>query len=403
MQLFDTLRGQKAELPIPTDRPLTLYVCGVTPYDTTHVGHAHTFLIFDALIRYVRFRGGQVRYCQNVTDVDDPLFERARRDNIHWADLAKREVDQFVKDCRGLNLIAPDFFPKVSEEISGMIPIVDELVKRGSAYARNGQVYFDVSTEPTYGAMARLGGYAELLATANQRGNNPNDPNKDDPLDFVLWQSSKEDEPAWESPWGPGRPGWHIECTTMATRYLGPQLDIHGGGRDLIFPHHPSEIVQTEPYTGKRPFVDFWVHGGLAWLNGQKMSKSLGNLIFIRQALTEHHTDTIRWYLLSFPYREDFHYCREDVDFIDVKVRRMRAALSASGGNGTALDLSAERTQIIELMDDNLQFHIAIGVLDIMNRKLLDAAAAGQQIDAAKAQIREMATMLGFVSAEEIA
>jgi L-cysteine:1D-myo-inositol 2-amino-2-deoxy-alpha-D-glucopyranoside ligase len=398
MQLFDTLRGQKAELTIPTDRPLTLYVCGVTPYDTTHVGHAHTFLIFDLLIRYVRFRGGSVRYCQNVTDVDDPLFERARRDSIHWADLARREVDQFVKDCRGLNLIAPDFFPKVSEEIAGMVPIIERLVAVGAAYARNGYVYFDVSTEPTYGAMARLSGYEELLALANQRGNNPNDPNKDDPLDFILWQKSQADEPAWESPWGPGRPGWHIECTTMSTRYLGSQLDIHGGGRDLIFPHHPSEIVQTEPYTGIRPFTRFWVHGGLAWLNGQKMSKSLGNLIFIRDALKQHHADTIRWYLLTFPYREDFHYASEDVEFTDLKVKRMNAALAADSGSGSELDLGSEYRQVVELMDDNLQFHIALGVIDIMSRKIL-AAPTGTNLGLAKSQLQGIADLFGFVGA----
>lgn len=400
MQLFDTLRGQKAELAIPTDRPLTLYVCGVTPYDTTHIGHAHTFLIFDVLIRYIRFQGGSVRYCQNVTDVDDPLFERARRDNILWTDLVRREVDQFVKDCQGLNLIAPDYFPKVSEEIAGMLPIIERLVEVGAAYARNGHVYFDVSTEPSFGAMARLDGYAELLEMANQRGNNPDDPNKEDPLDFVLWQTSKEDEPAWDSPWGPGRPGWHIECTTMATRYLGPQLDIHGGGRDLIFPHHPAEIVQTEPYTGQRPFVKFWVHGGFAWLDGQKMSKSLGNIVFIRDALKQYRADTLRWYLLTFPYREDFHYSSEDVDYTNVKVDRLEAALKAVGGTGAELDLSSQRTHIIELMDDNLQFHVALGVLDIMGRQILDAATAGGSIITAQAQLREMAGMLGFLAAD---
>lgn len=399
MQLFDTLRGQKAELAIPPDRPITLYVCGVTPYDTTHIGHAHTFLIFDVLIRYIRFQGGSVRYCQNVTDVDDPLFERARRDSIHWADLAQREVDQFVKDCRGLNLTPPDFFPRVSEEIAGMIPIIERLIEVEAAYAKNGSVYFDVSSEPSYGSMARLDGYAELLALANQRGNNPNDPNKTDPLDFLLWQPSQPDEPAWESPWGPGRPGWHIECTAMATRYLGPQIDIHGGGRDLIFPHHPSEIVQTEAFTGKPPFVRFWMHGGFAWLQGQKMSKSLGNLVFIRDALKQHRADTLRWYLLSFPYREDFHYSTEDVEFIDTKVDRLEAALRATGGSGDSLDLSLERTHIIELMDDNLQFHVALGVLDIMARKVLDTAAAGGDIGAGQATLREIAGMLGFACA----
>ncbi len=400
MQLFDTLRGYKATLDIPTDRPLTLYVCGVTPYDTTHIGHAHTFLIFDVLIRYIRYKGGQVRYCQNVTDVDDPLFERARRDGVNWKELANREVAQFVQDCRGLNMIAPDFFPKVSEEIDAMLPIIVRLLDIDHAYVRNGNVYYRVNMEPTYGEMARLGGYEALLSTANDRGNNPNDPNKDDPLDFVLWQTSAPDEPSWESPWGPGRPGWHIECTTMATRYLGPQLDIHGGGRDLIFPHHPSEIVQTEPVTGKRPYVRFWVHGGLAWLDGQKMSKSLGNMVFIRDALKQHDADALRWYLLSTPYREDFHYSTEDVCYIDGKVVRMKDALTVASGAAEALDLSTERGYVLELMDDNLQFHVALGVLDIMGRKILEAAQAGRDVRSAQAALREMAAMFGFHSAE---
>ena len=226
--------------------------------------------------------------------------------------LARRETAQFVSDCAALHMITPDFFPKASEEIDAMLPIIERLIELGHAYAGGGSVYFSVKSDPDYGAMTRMG-YAEMLATANERGNDPADPNKRDPLDFVLWQAQGPGEPAWESPWGPGRPGWHIECTTMATRYLGPQLDIHGGGRDLIFPHHPSEIAQTEPVTGQRPFARFWVHGGMALLDGEKMSKSLGNMVFIRDALNEHSADALRWYLLSFPYRDDFDYERKGV------------------------------------------------------------------------------------------
>src|SRR5262249_35438242 len=180
MQLFDTLRGQKATLAIPQDRPLALYVCGVTPYDTTHVGHAHTFLIFDVLIRYLRSQGAEVRYCQNVTDVDTPLFERAARDGVAWDELARRETRQFVEDCAALNMIKPDFFPKASEEIPAMMPIIERLIELGYAYARNGSVYFRVKSDPSYGEMTRMG-YAEMLATANERGNIPDDPNKEDP------------------------------------------------------------------------------------------------------------------------------------------------------------------------------------------------------------------------------
>lgn len=399
MQLYDTLRGHKATLDIPTDRPLTLYVCGVTPYDTTHIGHAHTFLIFDIFIRYVRSQGGQVKYCQNVTDVDDPLFERANRDNIAWDALAKREVDQFLKDCRAMNFIAPDFFPKVSEEISGMIPIIEGLLKNGKAYVNNGNVYFDVSSEPTYGEMARLGGYAELLNTANERGNNPNDPNKSDPLDFVLWRTSNPGEPTWPSPWGPGRPGWHIECTAMSTRYLGDQLDIHGGGRDLIFPHHPSEIVQTEGYTGKRPFAKFWVHGGLTWLDGAKMSKSLGNLVFVRDAVLQQSPDSIRWYLASFPYREDFNYIRADAKAAEHEIAELKKALGAAAGSGPALDVSAESKSFFAALDDDLAMHDAIKHLKSMITRI-NAAAATHSIGQAQQQLRSCAQVIGFICAE---
>lgn len=400
MQLYDTLRGHKATLAIPTDRPLTLYVCGVTPYDTTHIGHAHTFLIFDIFIRYVRSQGGSVLYCQNVTDVDDPLFERANRDNIAWDALAKREVDQFIKDCRAMNFITPDFFPKVSEEITGMIPIIEGLIRNGKAYVSNGNVFFDVSSEPTYGEMARIGGYEQMLNTANERGNNPNDPNKHNPLDFVLWQVSRPGEPTWPSPWGPGRPGWHIECTAMSTRYLGEQLDVHGGGRDLIFPHHPSEIVQTEGYTNKRPFSQFWVHGGLTWLDGSKMSKSLGNLVFVRDAVIQQSPDSIRWYLASFPYREDFNYIRADAAAAEHDVARLVAALGATSAVAApALDVSAERAAFFAALDDDLQMHVGIQHIKSMIDQIL-AAQTTHAITTAQADLRACAQIIGFIAAE---
>jgi L-cysteine:1D-myo-inositol 2-amino-2-deoxy-alpha-D-glucopyranoside ligase len=402
MLLFDTLRGHKAELEIPRDRPLTLYVCGVTPYDTTHVGHAHTFLIFDVLIRYVRSQGGQVRYCQNVTDVDDPLFERANRDGVDWRALAERETAQFVQDCRALNMIAPDFFPRASEEIAAMIAIVETLVAAGHAYVRSGNVYYDVSREPSYGEMARLGGYGELLALANERGNNPEDPHKDDPLDFVLWQTGNPGDPTWPSPWGPGRPGWHIECTAMSTRYLGNQLDIHGGGRDLIFPHHPSEIVQTEAATGERPFARFWVHGGLAWLDGNKMSKSLGNMVFIREALQQHPADAIRWYLLSFPYREDFDYVRADVRDAERKVERLSAALAALGGAGAGPDAAEAHAAFFAALGDDLDTPRALAQIEGLSAAILEAAPSGADVSAAQAALREMADVFGFWAAQRV-
>lgn len=401
MQLYDTLRGQKATLEIPRDRPLTMYVCGVTPYDTTHVGHAHTFLIFDTLIRYIRSQGGTVSYCQNVTDVDTPLFERAARDGVAWDALARRETAQFVSDSKALHMIQPDFFPKASDEIGAMIPIIERLIELGHAYARGGNVYFSVKSDPDYGAMTRMG-YDEMLATANERGNDPDDPNKHDPLDFVLWQAQAPGEPAWESPWGLGRPGWHIECTTMATRYLGPQIDIHGGGRDLIFPHHPSEIAQTEPVTGKRPFARFWVHGGMAFLGGEKMSKSLGNMVFIRDALKEHSADALRWYLLSFPYRDDFHYEHKGVVAAEDNVAKLRDALAAHGGSGpAAIDHSEVRAAFFAALDDDLQTPLALALLGGLASDILAAAERGQNVCPAKATLREIAGVIGFWAAEK--
>jgi L-cysteine:1D-myo-inositol 2-amino-2-deoxy-alpha-D-glucopyranoside ligase len=399
MQLFDTLRGHKATLEIPADRPLTLYVCGVTPYDTTHVGHAHTFLIFDVLVRYLRFLGAEVRYCQNVTDVDDPLFERANRDKVDWMALAIRETEQFRSDCAALNLLPPDFYPKASEEIPAMIPIIEGLLAKGYAYERNGSVYFRISSFPNYGELAHMD-YAEMLSTANERGNDPNDPNKEDPLDFVLWKSATPDEPSWPSPWGPGRPGWHIECTTMSTRYLGNQIDIHGGGRDLIFPHHPSEIAQTEAYTGLHPFVRFWVHGGLLWLDGQKMSKSLGNMVFVRDALKEYSADALRWYLLSTPYRDDMHYERTGPAVTERHIEKLRAALFAPSGTHEQYNAVPARKEILDALDDDLNTPLALALLSGLASDILNASNEGYAVGEAQDILRELAGVLGFHIAE---
>jgi L-cysteine:1D-myo-inositol 2-amino-2-deoxy-alpha-D-glucopyranoside ligase len=398
MQLFSSLARAKEPFSIPRDRPVTLYVCGVTPYDTTHIGHARTFLIFDVLVRYLQAQGAEVRYCQNVTDVDDPLFARARRDGVGWRELAERQVEQLLVDYRGMNFLPPTYFPRASEEIGAMIPIIARLVELGHAYVVGGEVYFSVRSDPDFGKMARMG-YDELLVTANQRGNNPLDPNKRDPLDFVLWQSGEPDDPTWESPWGLGRPGWHIECSAMAMRYLGEQIDIHGGGADLIFPHHPCEIAQTEPVTGKRPFVKVWMHAGLVWLDGEKMSKSLGNLVFARDALREHGADALRWYLLTQHYREDFDYHREGMAHCAQLVIQLRQAAMARGGHTSPLDLSVARDEFAAAMADDLNTPAALAVLHTMAGETLAAAAEGRSVEAAAAAVRDLAAMLGFTLA----
>ncbi len=396
MQLYNAFSGKNEPFSLPTDRPTTMYVCGITPYDTTHVGHARTYLFFDVLLRYMRWHGAEIRYCQNVTDVDDPLFERAERDNIHWQDLANREVEQFVRDCAGLNMVAPTYFPKASEEIDNIVQMVGQLVSMGYGYVRKGNVYFRIKHDPTFGAMARMG-YDEMLATANERGNFPNDPLKDDPLDFVLWQTGKPGDPTWDSPWGAGRPGWHIECSAMAMRYLGPQIDLHGGGSDLLFPHHSCEIAQSETVSGKKPFSRFWMHVGMVYLDGEKMSKSLGNLVFIRDAIQQHDVNALRWYLLSKPYREPFVYERDQVEATQDVVTRLYHALDVCGGNGSNLDISRGRDSFDAALGDNMDTPKALDVVEGMVEEIRTAAEQGRTIETAQSILAEVAEVLGLL------
>jgi L-cysteine:1D-myo-inositol 2-amino-2-deoxy-alpha-D-glucopyranoside ligase len=292
-------------------------------------------------------------------------------------------------------LLKPTFFPKASEEIAGMIEMTRSLIERGHAYVREGNVYFSIKTDPDFGTMARIG-YADMLALANQRGNKPDDPLKQDPLDFVLWQRSKPGLPAWDSPWGPGLPGWHIECSTMATRYLGSQIDIHGGGADLVFPHHACEIAQTEYATGARPFARFWLHAGLVWLDGEKMSKSLGNLVFARDALKEYSADTLRWYLLGKHYRDEFDYERDKVPQAAAEVEHLREALNVAGGQATALDLSQARLAFDAALGDDLNTPQALDVLRAAVHDILAAAAEQRDVAGAQENLAELAGVLGL-------
>ncbi len=278
MKLFNTLT-QSLEEFIPIDNTVRIYVCGITPYDTTHLGHAFTYVSFDTLMRYLEYTGCKVKYVQNVTDIDDDILRKAREVGMAWDELGRRETERYLRDMDALNVRRPDVYAHASEETPTMIEIIQVLLAKGFAYENGGSVYYSVKRDAEFGGMARaigLNDYHAMLTIANERGNFPDDPRKRDPLDFVLWQAQAPGEPAWPSPWGPGRPGWHIECSAMSMRYLGPQLDIHGGGEDLAFPHHTCEIAQSEHFTGKAPFSRFWVHTGMVHQDGEKMSKSLG-------------------------------------------------------------------------------------------------------------------------------
>ena len=344
MKLFNTLTQSLEEFaPLKDDNTVRIYVCGITPYDTTHLGHAFTYVSFDTLIRYLEFRGYKVRYVQNVTDIDDDVLRKAREVGIPWDELGRRETERYLRDMDALNVRRPDVYPHATQETSAMIEIIQTLLARGYAYENGGNVYFSVHRDPEFGILARaigLNDYSAMLTIANERGNYPDDPHKKDPLDFVLWQAQAPGEPAWPSPWGPGRPGWHIECSAMSLKYLGPQLDIHGGGADLAFPHHTCEIAQSEHFTGKAPFARFWVHTGMVHQDGEKMSKSLGNLTLVSDLLKEYSADAIRVTLLNHHYRYPWECFPEDLQVATETVglfQQVRSLVSEQTGGTNSL------------------------------------------------------------------
>ncbi|HET9781421.1 MAG TPA: class I tRNA ligase family protein [Candidatus Dormibacteraeota bacterium] len=307
LRVHDTL-SRRAVRFAPARRPLTLYVCGVTPYDSGHMGHAFTFSIFDVLVRFLESQGQRVKYVQNVTDVDDPLFERAKRDGVDWRELADRETKVHLRDMTTLGWRAPDVMPQVSDEIPDIVAATNKLHSRGCAYQTDA-LYFEADRYPSYGRLSHRS-RRSMLAKLRDEGllGHVGPDGKRDALDFPLWRRSGEGEPAWPSKFGDGRPGWHIECSVMAMRYLGPQIDIHGGGRDLQFSHHESERAQSESLTGKRPFARAWMHTGMVRYGGRKMSKSLGNLVKVSQALQRAPAAAVRLYLVSHRYARDWSF-----------------------------------------------------------------------------------------------
>lgn len=391
MLLYDS-RTLRKEPFIPQSQPVTIYVCGITPYDTTHLGHAFTYVFFDTVIRFLRFQGNETRYVQNVTDVDDDIMRKSRELGTTWDALSETETRRYQRDMASLNVLPPDVFPRASGEIAKILEIIRVLMDRGFAYQSNGNVYFSVEKDPDYGSLSHLS-REEMLPIANQRGNNPDDSHKRHPLDFVLWQESLPDEPRWDSPWGAGRPGWHIECSAMALHYLGDMVDIHGGGADLLFPHHESEIAQSVHYTGRHPFVRHWVHTAMVELDGEKMSKSLGNLVLVRKLLEHHTADAIRLMLLGHRHTESWAYTGEEMD----RASRLADRLSrAAQGSRAPLQGSAagtdEGASFVAAMEDDLDTPTAIGVLAELADSLLSGAPDGHT-----AQRRPLLVELGGV------
>jgi len=350
MRIFETSQQKVVDLDV--GQVVKMYTCGITPYDAAHLGHAATYLAYDVLQRRLRDIGHETRCVRNVTDVDDDILRKARELGVHYLDLAAEEVRRFDFDMAALGLLPAYSEPRATSAIPDILGFIGMVLESGHAYQASGAVYFDVSSFERFG---QVSGYdrVTMLELAAQRGGRPDDPAKRDPLDFVLWQPSAPDEPAWDSLWGPGRPGWHIECSTLSIRELGETVDIHGGGSDLIFPHHECEAAQSEAVTGKA-FVRYWMHTGMVCLDGAKMSKSLGNLVFVHDLLGEWDPAAIRLAVLGHHYRDEWSWSS---DLLQEATARLAAWRSHGEGDGALGDVR-------DALDEDLDTPGAIAAID---------------------------------------
>ncbi len=391
MKIYDTLSGRKRDF-LPQGDAVKMYVCGITPYAPSHLGHAMSYIIFDTIRRYLEFRGYEVQYVQNFTDIDDKIIAQANELNVSPSELAEGYVAHYLENMRALNVKAASCYPRATEEVPQIIELIEGLIHKGHAYEADGDVYFHVANDPDYGKLSHRN-LDDMIAGARVEVSAA----KEHPLDFVLWKAAKPGEPHWESPWGQGRPGWHIECSAMALRYLGETIDIHGGGQDLIFPHHENEIAQSECFTGVTPFVSHWLHNGLMQLGEDKMSKSTGRLVTIDEALERHSADAIRLWVLGSHYRSPITYSQEVVAAADRGLKRLvRAACLDMEASGTEVDPEPYGQQFIAAMDDDFNTPQAIAVLFDLVRELNRAHADRQDVRRAYETIRELAGVLGL-------
>jgi cysteinyl-tRNA synthetase len=394
VKVFNTLSGRKEDFQ-PQGNEAKMYVCGVTPYDDAHIGHAMSYIIFDVIRRYLQFRGYEVKYVQNITDIDDKIIDRANKRGISTQELAKKYTDSYFEDMDALNVGRADIYPRATEEIDKIIEVVKGLVDKGYAYPAEGSVYFRVRSTSDYGKLSHRNLESMMAGARIEAGEE-----KEHPMDFVLWKASKPREPSWESPWGPGRPGWHIECSAMSMRYLGKTIDIHGGGQDLIFPHHENEIAQSESFTGVKPFVKYWMHNGLLQFGEEKMSKSLGNLITVRDALAKYSADAIRIFVLSSHYRSPLTYSEESLEAAERGSERLRQAVHSESEEGKReskkLDIEAYRQRFNEAMDDDFNTPQAIATLFDLAREINRLRDEGYSITQGQEQLRGLASVLGL-------
>jgi len=399
IQIYSTLSRTKEPFKTLEPQKVSMYVCGPTVYDKAHVGHAMSVLVFDIIRRYLEYSGYEVRHAMNYTDVDDKIILRANAENIDPFDLAERYIDQFKQHLEDLNILPATIYPRATHEIDQIIEMVKGLIEKGHAYEAKGDVYFFVSSDDDYGKLS--GRKLEDM----QSGFRINvDERKETPMDFALWKASKPGEPSWDSPWGPGRPGWHIECSAMSLHHLGEQIDIHGGGNDLIFPHHENEIAQTECFTGKS-FARYWVHNGMLQLSGEKMSKSLGNLVSIEEFLNEYEPDVLRLMVLNSSYRSPLTFNDETIGHAVRALTRLRSALRPATGSQLAMttrlpvQIQATQSGFTEAMDDDFNTAGALGHLFDLVRSInqaRDMGASEEDLASAQKILIEMTGILGL-------
>ena len=397
LRLYNTMSRRVEEVKQPDDA-LKIYVCGITPYDHSHVGHAMSYIIFDVLRRYLEYRGFKVKHVQNYTDIDDRIIARAAERGVSYDQLAATYIEEYEEEMRELNVLPADIYPRATQEIPQIIEMVQGLIEKGRAYAvESGDVYFDVRSDPGYGKLSGRDVDSMRAGARVEPGEE-----KHDPADFALWKAAKPGEPSWESPWGPGRPGWHIECSAMCYRYLGATLDMHGGGQDLIFPHHENEIAQAEGFTGVKPFVRHWLHNGWLTLDEQKMSKSIGNIITIREALDRYGSDGIRIFVMTAHYRAPLAYSEEAMEAGKRAAERLQLAASVPGGEGPAADIPGDeyRERFGASMDDDLNTAGALACLFDLAREINRARDESRAVDEAQATLRELAGILGLTLRE---
>ena len=392
MKLYNTLSGRKEEFTTP-DGKVRMYVCGITPYAPSHIGHAMMSVVFDVVRRYLEYKGLAVTHIQNFTDVDDKIINAANDSGVSTDELAEANIRQYHEEMDALKVLRAHTYPRATTEIPAIVGMIQSLEKQGYAYSVSGDVYFRVGRSADYGKLSRRSP-EDLLAGARVEV----DEAKEDPRDFALWKSRKPGEPAWDSPWGPGRPGWHIECSAMSMRYLEEGVDIHGGGQDLIFPHHENEIAQSESFSQKQPFARYWLHNGLLSINEDKMSKSIGNVITVGEALNRFSSVALRLFFLSSHYRNPLVYSDQNITAQERAIERIRNAASPNEqvDDGESLDASAYKRQFIEAMDDDFNTPRALASIFDLSREINRASEQGFDVRDAQQTLLELVGVLGI-------